>query len=221
MWREFGTNHTVGIESFKTRCHFDGEKWVQNTLILDIGGGTTDIALIELALREEKVFEPDEERGLGGRYYVLTPKVLGSTGHLQLGGEFITLRIFNILKALIADKILTAVQEGKISNDRLFDAKQGLSDRFAPNNEYQSGSILKGVNSKSLELDNEALRAANLILPTDFKDIPERARLFYLLWDYAENAKLTLGNKKEFGVNENQIVELLAVCDIVIEDTLT
>ncbi len=50
LWREFGGNLNIGIESFKTRCRQEGNKWSQNVLVLDIGGGTTDLALIELTL---------------------------------------------------------------------------------------------------------------------------------------------------------------------------
>ena len=40
LWREFGGDLSIGIESFKTRCRRDGgDKWSQNVLILDIGGG--------------------------------------------------------------------------------------------------------------------------------------------------------------------------------------
>ncbi|PLZ41352.1 hypothetical protein CBP27_05540, partial [Fischerella thermalis WC542] len=78
-------------------------------MVLDIGGGTTDLALIRLSLEEINPFEPGEDRGDGGRYYKLTPKLLGSSGHLQLGGELITLRLFLLLKAAIADCLLTAI----------------------------------------------------------------------------------------------------------------
>ncbi|MBD0310663.1 MAG: virulence factor SrfB, partial [Microcoleus sp. T1-bin1] len=103
LWREFGGNLNIGIESFKTRCRQAGNKWSQNVLVLDIGGGTTDLALIELTLEDKTPsFADYEDRGLGGRYYKLTPKLLGSSGHLQLGGELITLRIFRLLKVAIA-----------------------------------------------------------------------------------------------------------------------
>ena len=109
LWREFGGNLNIGIESFKTRCRQNGNKWSQNVLVLDIGGGTTDLALIELTLEDKTPFFADnEDRGLGGRYYKLTPKLLGSSGHLQLGGELITLRIFRLLKVAIADFLLNS-----------------------------------------------------------------------------------------------------------------
>ena len=48
LWREFGGNLSIGIESFKTRCRYNGNKWSQNVLILDIGGGTTDVAVLSM-----------------------------------------------------------------------------------------------------------------------------------------------------------------------------
>ncbi len=99
LWREFGGNLNIGIESFKTRCRQEKNNWSQNVLVLDIGGGTTDLALIKLTLEDKTpVFTNNEDRGLGGRYYKLTPKLLGSSGHLQLGGELITLRVFSTVK---------------------------------------------------------------------------------------------------------------------------
>ncbi|MEM7556561.1 MAG: molecular chaperone, partial [Cyanobacteria bacterium P01_A01_bin.84] len=52
LWREFGGYLNIGIESFKTRCRKESDEWSQNVLVLDIGGGTTDVALIKLTLSD-------------------------------------------------------------------------------------------------------------------------------------------------------------------------
>ncbi|MEM9275519.1 MAG: molecular chaperone [Cyanobacteria bacterium P01_F01_bin.143] len=202
LWREFGGNLNLGIESFKTRCYRDDDTWVQNVLVIDIGGGTTDIALIELRLKEipqSEIFEPDEDKGAGGRYYILTPKVLGSSGHLQLGGELITLRIFLWLKVAIADSLLTAVQEGSLKSEPLKNKISQINERFLDDNgDFQKNSLLKCLDKEYPELDQayqDVLETAERIIPTKWKAHPERLQAFYTLWDYAEEAKIKLGQE--------------------------
>lgn len=222
LWREFGGNLNIGIESFKTRCRQEKNKWSQNVLVLDIGGGTTDLALIELTLEDKTPFFADhEDRGLGGRYYKLTPKLLGSSGHLQLGGELITLRIFRLLKVAIADFLLTAITNGDIESDKLEDLiNSELNERFLEDGKFKSGSLLKCVDKENPEGDvafKDALDTAEKVLPTRWQQAPQRLQTFYTLWDYAEAAKLKLGQKLPgdgslltFTLSEQQISEILA-----------
>ncbi|MEH1930901.1 molecular chaperone [Nostoc sp.] len=221
LWREFGGNLNIGIESFKTRCRHAGNKWSQNVLVLDIGGGTTDLALIELTLEDKTpTFADYEDRGLGGRYYKLTPKLLGSSGHLQLGGELITLRIFRLLKVAIADFLLTAVTTGDIESEKLEDLiNSELNERFLEQGKFKTGSLLKCLDRENPEGDvayKDALDTAEKVLPTRWQQAPQRLQSFYLLWDYAEAAKLKLGQKPPaenslltFTLSEQQISELL------------
>ncbi|MEH2135538.1 MAG: molecular chaperone [Nostoc sp.] len=221
LWREFGGNLNIGIESFKTRCRQVGNKWSQNVLVLDIGGGTTDLALIELTLEDKTpAFADYEDRGLGGRYYKLTPKLLGSSGHLQLGGELITLRIFRLLKVAIADFLLTAVTTGDIESEKLEDLiSSELNERFLEQGKFKSGSLLKCLDKENPEGDiayKDALDTAEKVLPTRWQQAPQRLQSFYILWDYAEAAKLKLGQKAladnsllTFTLSEQQISELL------------
>ncbi|NES99450.1 MAG: molecular chaperone [Sphaerospermopsis sp. SIO1G1] len=221
LWREFGGNLNIGIESFKTRCRQDNNKWSQNVLVLDIGGGTTDLALIELTLEDKTPYFADhEDRGLGGRYYKLTPKLLGSSGHLQLGGELITLRIFRLLKVAIADCLLTAITNGDLESDKLEDLiNSELNERFLEDGKFQSGSLLKCVDKENPEGDvafKDALDTAEKVLPTRWQQAPQRLQTFYTLWDYAEAAKLKLGQKipgdgslLNFTLEEKQISEVL------------
>jgi hypothetical protein len=221
LWREFGGNLNIGIESFKTRCRQDGNKWSQNVLVLDIGGGTTDLALIELTLEDKTPFFADnEDRGLGGRYYKLTPKLLGSSGHLQLGGELITLRIFRLLKVAIADFLLTAVSNGDLVSEKLEDLiNSELNERFLVSGKFKTGSILKCLDKENPAGDaayKDALDTAEKVLPTRWQQSPQRLQTFYTLWDYAEAAKLKLGQQPPadnslltFTLGEQQIAELL------------
>ncbi|WP_230967192.1 molecular chaperone [Nostoc commune] len=221
LWREFGGNLNIGIESFKTRCRQAGSKWSQNVLVLDIGGGTTDLALIELTLEDKTpTFADYEDRGLGGRYYKLTPKLLGSSGHLQLGGELITLRIFRLLKVAIADFLLTAVTTGDLESEKLEDLiNSELNERFLEKGKFKSGSLLKCLDKENPEGDiayKDALDTAEKVLPTRWQQAPQRLQSFYILWDHAEAAKLKLGQKAPadnslltFTLSEQQISELL------------
>lgn len=223
LWREFGGDLNVGIESFKTRCHYDGDKWWQNVLVLDIGGGTTDLALIRLTLSEINPFDVGEDRGDGGRYYKLTPKLLGSSGHLQLGGELITLRLFIILKAAIADCLLTAVSEGHIPKDILKVQPEELSDHFLNQGRFLPSSLIAAVDKEIREDDvyKDAINAIEKVIPTRWKYVPNRAQTFYTIWEYAEEAKILLGAKRpkdappsEYTLNGSQIAEILAHNDI-------
>ncbi|AFZ57880.1 virulence factor SrfB [Anabaena cylindrica FACHB-243] len=237
LWREFGGNLNLGIESFKTRCRQDRNKWSQNVLVLDIGGGTTDLALIELTLEDKTPFFADnEDRGLGGRYYKLTPKLLGSSGHLQLGGELITLRIFRLLKVAIADFLLTGITTGDIESDKLEDLiNSELNERFLEDGKFKSGSLLKCLDKENPEGDvafKDALDTAEKVLPTRWQQAPQRLQTFYTLWDHAEAAKLKLGQKSPgdgslltFTLSEQQISELLTQsavkCQIIIPDAIS
>ncbi len=226
LWREFGGDFNVGIESFKTRCRRNGDKWSQNVLVLDIGGGTTDIALLSLTLQQKDPFQPNEDRGAGGRYYVLTPKLLRSSGHSQLGGELITLRIFRLLKAAIADCILTAVELGGLESQMLKDRISELSERFRNNdNKFQTGTLLACLDRENPEGDStaytDALNAAEKVLPTRWEKYPELLQPFYTLWEHSETAKLELAKNQgdsyppPFVLPEKEISDLLRQSGII------
>ena len=172
--REYGGAPEIGLESFRARSSqaLSKQGSHQNVLVFDIGGGTTDVALIQLRLTEEPVFAPGEDRGAGGRFYKITPKLLCSSGHLQLGGELITLHIFRLLKAVLADHVLTLTQDGKLRCDHF---KALLTDVAATEfvdekRRYKPGSIVKQFlkNETNLDVSNtsEALDLAERVLPT-------------------------------------------------------
>lgn len=223
LWREFGGYLNIGIESFKTRCRREGERWSQNVLVLDIGGGTTDLALIKLTLADiTPNFKDDKDRGLGGRYYEITPKLLGSSGHLQLGGELITLRMFRLLKVAIVDCLLTATATGGLESQKLQDLISNLNPEILENNPYKQGSLLNYIDKENPQAPANAanykyaLDTAEQVLPTRWKDAPQRLQTFYTVWDYAEAAKLELGKKPPengsgltFTLGEDKITELL------------
>lgn len=79
--------------------------WHRTMLVIDIGGGTTDIALLQLVLIDQTPDRPEEDEKIAGRRYRLEPTLLGSTGHEQLGGDLLTLQVFYWLKAVIVDAL--------------------------------------------------------------------------------------------------------------------
>jgi hypothetical protein len=125
LMRDFGGDDAAGIEVFRARSRGIGPgRWRQNLLVIDIGGGTTDIALTRLELRDltnavDKIAQRGQQAGpdgateedprTRGRVYVLRPEVLGSTGHPQYGGDLLTLRVFYWIKAVLADAVREAV----------------------------------------------------------------------------------------------------------------
>jgi hypothetical protein len=223
LWREFGDGLNIDMEYFKTLCRREGHNWSQNVLVLDIGGGTTDLALIKLTLADiTPSFKDNKDRGIGGRYYEITLKLLGSSGHLQLGGELITLRMFRLLKVAIIDCLLTAIATGDLESQKLQDLISNLNPEILENNPYKQDSLLNYIDKENPQAPANvanykyALDTAEQVLPTRWKDAPQRLQTFYTLWDYAEAAKLELGQKPPengsdltFTLGEDKITELL------------
>jgi hypothetical protein len=230
--REFGGDVGSGLDAFKARCSRRTEpvraknrmRWSLNLLVLDIGGGTTDLALIRLELEERDPFADGEDRGAGGRYYVITPELLGSTGHPNLGGELLTLRIFHLLKAWLADRVLRATADGVLRSPTLERLVGELRPELRDKGGYRRGSIpqevVKGMRSGSeIEegLPAAARDAAEKVFPTRWHNDSRRLQTFYSLWDLAEQAKIDLGSKKQvldmpvegFVVPGDQVMALL------------
>lgn len=213
IFREYNTYPELGLELFKARSRIRSDSaWIQNVLVFDIGGGTTDIALIQLTLTEEPVFPPGADQGAGGRYYKLSPRLLSSTGHMQLGGELMTLRIFYRLKAMIADKLLTLTQEGKIQSDALQSVlNAGLPENAVSNGKYCPGWLRTVISRENPDSNTPLLRdALNLmerVFPTRWAEgTSQRAaklQAFYALWDIAEEAKKRLGSKGQAAERES------------------
>jgi hypothetical protein len=60
----FNAAKFLGPEAFKVQCRREGSVWTQNLLVLDIGGGSTDLALVRVQLREAPF--DDRDQGAGG-----------------------------------------------------------------------------------------------------------------------------------------------------------
>jgi hypothetical protein len=224
LHREFGGSLDLGPEIFKARSRSDRGRWFQNVLVLDVGGGSTDLALLQLTLEEVDPFLPGESRGAGGRCYVISPRLLGSSGNTQLGGELITLRLFRLLKATLADRLLAAVQDKHIDSAGLAGKIAQLGESFVDDaGRYRPGSILTPVLElpESDPLFADALNAAEQLLPTRWRNHPSRLQAFYTLWEHAEAAKIRLGSSPEpgapppsFELGDQEVAALLGQCGI-------
>jgi hypothetical protein len=221
--RELGGSVDLGPELFKSCAQYDDRgHWFQNVLVLDIGGGSTDLALLRLTMEERPTAGTD--RGAGGRYYVVTPRLLGSSGNRHLGGDLITLRVFELLKAILADRLLSAAQSGELtaaksgdaavdnlvarirSLDKAFKEEEEEERRFRPGKIFEAVATLPEQNERR----RSALHAAEQVLPTRWENQPQRSRSFYALWEQAENAKVQyLSRGESFRLGTEQIQELL------------
>src|SRR5262249_5474887 len=145
---------------------------------------------------------PGEDRGAGGRCYVVSPRLLGSSGNTQLGGELITLRLFRLLKAALADRLLIAVQDKHIDSAGIAGKSTQLGEAFVDDTgRTKPGSILGYVADlpEADPLFTDALNAADQVLPTRWRNNPGRLQAFYTLWEHAESAKILLGSRREPG----------------------
>ncbi|GIJ70519.1 virulence factor SrfB [Virgisporangium ochraceum] len=203
--REFGGLYDPSVSAFKARSHRvddDGPPtWRQHMLIVDIGGGTTDIALLELRLVDRTPSNVDDaQRPHYGRAYKLVPQVLGSTGDTLRGGDYLTLLVFHWLKAVLADHLLTtrhADYAGVVEN-----FPENLLD--ADGTRYRDGALVMEALVDDPGRQATARAAADRIVPTRWDragahETAERRQTFHQLWAMAETAKIDLGRRRPAG----------------------
>ncbi|MFJ6213814.1 hypothetical protein ACIQGZ_10855 [Streptomyces sp. NPDC092296] len=259
LMRDFSGDVGAGVETLRARAHpvKDAPRptWTYTLLIIDVGGGTTDIALIGLTLTDltdltdeppaEQQGEqpqpgapgptaappaqqhaeppqpgapgapgptdepPAEQFSVDGRTYELRPEVLGSTGHPDLGGDYLTLRVYYLLKATLADALLRlaharrqsgqpATEDPEAGNDP-GDVLLGiLPDEFATADGPGSlaAEVLDRLAARDLPrqvVDPQIREVLSTVLPTSWDKDASRSGLFYELWAQAEEAKFQLG----------------------------
>ncbi|MFB4314148.1 hypothetical protein [Actinomadura sp. 21ATH] len=187
LMKDVGARSGSGIEALRARCRpLPGRPghWQRNVLVVDIGGGTTDIALITFVLSDETPPLPGGDHRFTGRYYRIVPTLRGTSGHANLGGNLITLRVFHWLKLLLADALLA--HDSQRLDASLPDDLRDTDGR------YLAGSLPMHV-ADELPLPGEISELVEDIVPTHWKRHPRRRRAFELLWDEAEKAKRELG----------------------------
>ncbi|MET7401793.1 hypothetical protein ABZS66_50765 [Dactylosporangium sp. NPDC005572] len=188
VMRGFGGDADAGIRAFRaaaTEVPDAAERtWRQYMAVLDLGGGTADIALLALDLVDrsgpqspQSPQTPADGLRLHGREYLLRPHVLGTTGHQQLGGDLLTLRLFYWLKAAIVDAIRASRGEGG----------EGSTDE---------DSLVARVLRAELPdpVPDDVRRVLRAELPTHSAGGPDgrraRTKVFDELWTAAETAKV-------------------------------
>ncbi len=203
IWREVCADPVCGMHGLMARCRRDRHgRAYQNLLLYDLGGGTTDIALLQLIYEELPIFEPmDKTKSLGGQYFRITPKLLGATGHRYIGGDLLTLWLFRIVKTKIVDRLLTLIYTHEIEIP--FDCKlaaflsNNLPEDFADEKgRYRSKSILHiayQANSQLRRYEQLNQNFLDVILPTRFFEDTSNTANFFILWDLTEAAKKQLG----------------------------
>jgi hypothetical protein len=216
LMRDFGGDHDIGLEVMRSRSRPLPDQpgaWVQNMLVIDIGGGTADMALLTLTLRD-KTPELPEEGSDHGRYYHLVPEVRGSTGKLQRGGELTTLRVLLWLKAALADVLIKAtpevfpnVLEGLRKHFQP-KAPEGGQKREIPESPFREATWKKDpkVWEPSYGLEY-VFHLMDQVVPTRSERENNRpGRLFWALWDIAEAIKFALfAGESEYVLKPQQL----------------
>lgn len=98
-----GQRTQLGIAALQAqaRARRIGAKLTDRVLVIDVGAGTTDVALIDM--RIEDVTPDRVGQGLG-RFWMLSPVVLASGGALTFGADRLTLDVFKALKAQLTEQ---------------------------------------------------------------------------------------------------------------------
>ena len=211
VWREVGADPVCAMNGLMARCRKDRhDRSYQNILLYDLGGGTTDIALIQLLYEELPIFGKDAERGNGGRYFRITPRLLGTTGHRYIGGDLITLWLFRLIKSKLADKLLTIITEKNLEapmesplSPVLLNLPETLIESEGDEDSlprYSPGALLEWTSNpmqQTREYNNLNESIIDLLVPTRFVDDSNKTSNFFTLWEMVEEVKKTLGTKVE------------------------
>ncbi|WP_406397227.1 hypothetical protein OH805_00195 [Streptomyces sp. NBC_00879] len=191
VMRELSDNQNLGLEALRSRSRHvsdDPPTWHRILLAIDIGGCTTDIALLRLALVDHTPSLTAEQEFVSGRDYRLEPQLLGSTGHGQLGGDLLTLQVFYWIKACLVDQLRpgSASTSTAAAGER---EQRSLSTRVAE----QASEMLKTIVAPDVR------DALDYFLPTRWEGVQDederrfRRKRFDLLWQLAESKKRALG----------------------------
>ncbi|MCP4351127.1 MAG: hypothetical protein GY795_37150 [Desulfobacterales bacterium] len=204
MWRELFSDVFAGIDGFLARSRRRVENrespitkriektdiYFQNILLYDIGGGTTDIALLEIGVEELPILQ-EPVSGNVGRYFIIRPKILGLTGRDNFGGDNVTLWVFRLLKSRLAEKVAANIKDKR----KLSLAEQDVITEFEKDNNRFTRWLSDDTNDYGKEYEN-IWDDINTLVPTDFGNKPERQSAFFDLWNEAEKIKIALNTEK-------------------------
>ncbi len=200
LMRDFGGRTGTDLAAFRAHCRPTRQpgQWRQNLLVIDIGGGTADIALLALELSDlTPAGQSPQDELFRGRHYRLRPRVLGSSGHPQFGGDLLTLRTFYWLKARIVDALAQRLMAGDGFGQSAFGLAWARAVAAATGGPAGAGSGTQLLAPLVVAFQKEAAAPAGVrqalraLLPTHRAAAGDRA--FTLLWGLAERAKHHLG----------------------------
>ncbi|WP_042384082.1 hypothetical protein [Streptacidiphilus melanogenes] len=172
--------------------------WTRTMLVVDIGGGTTDIALLELELRDRTPRLSAADAFVSGRDYELEPRILGTIGHRQLGGDLLTLHVFYWLKARLVDVLGQSLVLGGMPALAEGETLSGLLARQVRHHRDTVVSPeVRRVLSRAVPTETR-LHGRELGLDTSVRESREEA--FAILWIVAERVKRALGGATDTGL---------------------
>jgi len=211
VWREVGADPVCAMNGLMARCRKDRHgRAYQNILLYDLGGGTTDIALIQLLYEELPIFAEGADRGNGGRYFRITPRLLGTTGHRYIGGDLITLWLFRLVKSKLADCILRIITEKNIEppmdspiSQMLLNLPENLTENDGDEEatpRYRVGSLLEWTAHPMQQMrqyNNLNENILDVLVPTRFVNDSSKTSNFFTMWEMVEELKKTMGTPIE------------------------
>ncbi|WP_395297831.1 hypothetical protein ACF9IK_33545 [Kitasatospora hibisci] len=204
LMRDLTANLELGLESLRASARpVPGrtDQWQRIMLVVDIGGGTSDIALLEMTLTDDTRLADPARAFVAGRHYKLSPRILGTIGHGQLGGDLLTLHVLYWIKARLVD----ALGPGRTMEGH---GGKPLSVQVAE----QTGEHRKELVSRPVRAELQR------VLPTDWSgaaapgdpdEVAVRKERFHRLWRIAEQAKRVLGQEdRPYLIDPADIIEL-------------
>lgn len=192
IWRELFTDLFAGIDGFLARSHrringANKEVFFQKIMVYDMGGGTTDIALVEIEIEPLHILPAATG---AGRYFIIRPKIIGLTGRDDFAGDNVTLAVFRILKSKLAQTVAEKLVERKTRpSPEIEEVLKNVDDKFTAWFRLNSDDYKHAYESVKNDI--------NVLVPTEFKSAPERQAAFFDLWNEAEKIKKELSRLKE------------------------
>lgn len=229
VWRELFKDLFAGIDGFLARSRVKKRQRVhpvtgqstevdfyyQNILLYDLGGGTTDIALLEIGLEEIEGLLPSPQRNTG-RYFIISPKILGLTGQEDFGGDNVTLAVFRILKSKLASTAAQLLSEKLKTEGRkneymptvqealdAFELGQPKTDIFTEwfadkgDKKYAKKVAISNSENQSSATTRDLPDLIDALVTTRFESKPELQSIFFSLWQEAERIKKVLSTPPE------------------------
>lgn len=165
------------FELIENKKYMDGERY--RALIIDCGGGTTDLSSCEFTIRNNRVS------------YEIDVETTYENGDTDFGGNNLTYRLLQLIKVIMAAKLR---DEKSTIKDKIIDDFDIDIFRFVDEN----GSL------PIYERLNEEYEKAEDIIPTKFKNYEGRSKddyykvrnNYYFLFDLAEEVKKIFFNNQ-------------------------